>query len=432
MRLALAAFVTTILPTVIGSRWLAGPASVRYGLGTLVGVALVSLGVITGGLTDAIVPAVSIIAAAGWLLGPRFRVSVQRSTPADSATTNALFFIGAVGCCLMALAVFRPIPEWDGWMNWSIKAKALALDGNFRGPVFTSSVFVYSHQDYPPLFSAWQALSYIISGDFTVSWPLQFQLAWLWTTAAIGLVSAVSSQWGKGSLFIMAWVCSPQVIFWVMAGYADVPLAFFLLGGVVLLLLPSPQPAVVAGLLLGACALTKNEGLPLALAAVLTISWFSVAPRISLAALGILVGIWIPWFLFTYGMGLSNDVINAEDLRPARVIGLLPRTITIAEAWVSELFTFRRWGFLAIAACLAFVLRWKPRRDLVVAILASIVLLTFVYVVTPRNLVRQLGNSLGRVAIAPMGLLALSMATARIAPPGAETFPVATFAARGS
>jgi hypothetical protein len=165
----------------------------------------------------------------------------------------------------------------------------------------------------------------------------------------------------------------------------------------------------------------QNEGLPLALAAVLSISWFSVGPRMSLSALGILVGIRFPWFLFTNGLGLSNAILNAADLRPARVIRLLPRTIPIAEAWVSELFTFRRWGLLAFAACLAFfILRWKPRRDLMAAVLGSIALLTFVYVVTPRNLVRQLGNSLGRVAIAPMGLLALSMATARLAARGAN------------
>src|SRR4029453_16708108 len=140
--------------------------------------------------------------------------------------------------------------------------------GHFFGPVFTSPVFGYSHQDYPTLLPAWQALAYLVSGQLTVSWPLQFQLAWLWTAAAIGLVSAVSSQWGRRSLFVAAWICAPRVIYWTMSGCADVPMAFFLVAGVVVLLISPSQPPVVAGLLLGACALSKNEGLPLAVLAV--------------------------------------------------------------------------------------------------------------------------------------------------------------------
>jgi hypothetical protein len=210
----------------------------------------------------------------------------------------------------------------------------------------------------------------------------------------------------------MAWVCAPAVIYWVMAGYADVPMAFFLLTAVVVLLSPSPSP-VIAGLLLGACALTKNEGLPLAILTVLSVSVFSVERRVPLQALGILLVVRLPWLLFTGLMGIPNDVVNAATLRPSRLIMLMPRLIPIGEAWVSELLAFKSWGILLLATCVGLILRWKPRADLIVASLVSIAVLTFIYVVTPKNFAMQLASSLERVAIAPLGLLAVSMATGK-------------------
>jgi hypothetical protein len=413
MMLALAALATTLGPAILGSRWVDGPFIVRYGLGSLVGVALVGLGAIIGGLANALVPGVLVTCFAGWFLGPRLRFVVRgQSGAADPVRRNTLLFIIAIGACLMLLSIFRPIPAWDGWMQWSLKAKALALDGNFYGPVFASPAFNYSHQDYPTLLSAWQALAYLIGGQLTVSWPLQFQLAWLWTAGTLGLVGLLYSQWGRSALFVMAWVCAPALIYWVMAGYADVPMAFFLLAGVVVLLSPSPSP-VIAGLLLGACALTKNEGLPLAILTVLSVSVFSVERKVPLQALGILLVVRLPWLLFTGLMGIPNDIVNAATLRPSRLIMLMPRLIPIGEAWVSELLAFKSWGILLFATCVGLILRWKPRADLIVASIASIAVLTFIYVVTPKNLAMQLVSSLERVAIAPLGLLAVSMATGK-------------------
>jgi hypothetical protein len=374
----------------------------------------VGLGAIIGGLANALVPGVLVTCLAGWFLGPRLRFVVRgQSGAADPLRRNTLLFIIAVGACLMLLSIFRPIPAWDGWMQWSLKAKALALDGNFYGPVFASPVFAYSHQDYPTLLSAWQALAYLIGGQLTVSWPLQLQLAWLWTAGALGLVGLLYSQWGRSSLFIVAWVCAPAVIYWVMSGYADVPMAFFLLAGVVVLLLSPSQSPVIAGLLLGACALTKNEGLPLAILTVLSLSVFSGERKVPLQALGILLAVRLPWLLFTGLMGIPNDIVNAATLRPSRLIMLTPRLIPIGEAWVSELLAFKSWGLLLFAAFVGLSLRWRPRGDLVVAFLASVAVLTFIYVVTPKNLAMQLASSLERVAIAPLGLLAVSMATGK-------------------
>jgi hypothetical protein len=413
MRLALAALVTTLGPTLLGTRWVGGPLLLRCSLGALVGIVIVAFGALVGGLVGAVVPAVLLACLAGWLLGPRLRFEPSRRLQADGLAHRVTYFVLAVGACLLVLSVFRPIPEWDGWMTWSLKAKALAAAGSFNGPVFQSPTYAYSHQDYPPLLSAWQALAYLIGGDPKVSWPLQFQQAWLWIAGGVALVDLIARRWGPGLLFMLPWLCSPPVLYWTMAGYADVPMALLLLAGTVVLLSSTPsQPAAVAGLLLAGCALMKNEGLPLAVITAGSVLLFSPHKAIPGKALGLIVAGAMPWLLFTRVRGIPSDMVTAATLQPARVLQLMPRLWPIAKAWASQLASVRAWALLVAGAVGATLVGWRPRRDLLAAFLISVALLTAIYVITPYNLAQQLVVSIDRVTIAPLGLLALMMATA--------------------
>jgi hypothetical protein len=322
-------------------------------------------------------------------------------------------FVLVIGGCLMALALFRPVPAWDGWMTWSLKAKALAVDGSFNGPVFGSSTYAYSHQDYPPLLSAWQALAYLIGGDLRVSWPSQFQLAWLWTAGGVALVNLIARRWGAGLLFLLPWLCGPPVLYWVMAGYADVPIALLLLAGTAVLLSSGPShPAAVAGVLLGGCALMKNEGLLLALLTAGAVLVFSRDRAVPAKALGLIVVGALPWLLSTRIRGIPSDLVTAETLQPERVMQLTPRLWPIAKAWASQLLSIRSWAMLVAGAVVAALVGWRPRLDLLVAFMLAVALLTGIYVITPYNVSLQLVVSIDRVTIAPLGLLALMMATA--------------------
>jgi hypothetical protein len=414
MKPVLAAVVTTLGPTLIGARWVGGPLLLRCSLGALVGIVIVAFGALIGGLVGAVVPTALLACLAGWLLGPRLRFEPSGQLQAGRLARGVTCFVLAVGACLLVLSVFRPVPEWDGWMTWSLKAKALAVDGSFYGPVFGSSTYAYSHQDYPPLLPAWQALAYLIGGDLHVSWPSQFQLAWLWTAGGVALVDLVARRWGPGLLFLLPWLCSPPVIYWAMAGYADVPMALFLLAGTVVLLssTPSHQPVAVAGVLLAGCALMKNEGLPLAAVTAGSVLLFSPDKVIPGKALGLTVAAAMPWLLFTRVRGIPSDLVTAATVQPARVLQLMPRLWPIAKAWASQLASVRAWAVLVAGAVLAALVGWRPRRDLLVAFLVSVALLTGIYVITPYNVSQQLIVSIDRVTIAPLGLLALLMATA--------------------
>jgi hypothetical protein len=413
MRPALAALATTLGPTLLGARWVGGPLLLRCSLGALVGVVIVAFGALVGGLVAAVVPAVLLACLAGWLLGPRLRFEPGEELQCGRLARGVTAFILVIGGCLLALSLFRPVPAWDGWMTWSLKAKALAADGSFYGPVFGSSTYAYSHQDYPPLLPAWQALAYLIGGDLHASWPSQFQLAWLWTAGGVALVDLVARRWGPGLLFLLPWLCGPPVLYWAMAGYADVPMALLLLAGTVVLLSSSPsQPAAVAGVLLAGCALMKNEGLPLAMVSAGSLLLLSPHKAIPGKALGLAVAAATPWLVFTRVRGIPSDLVTAATLHPTRVLQLTPRLWPIAKAWVSQLAGVRAWALLVAGAVAAAMVGWRPRRDLLVAVLLSVALLTGIYVITPYNVAQQLVVSIDRVTIAPLGLVALMMATA--------------------
>jgi hypothetical protein len=413
MRPALAALATTLGPTLLRARWVAGPLLLRGSLGALVGIVIVAFGALVGGLVAAVVPAVLLACLAGWVLGPRLRFEPSEELQAGRLAHGVTAFVLVIGGCLLALSLFRPVPAWDGWMTWSLKAKALAVDGSFYGPVFGSSTYAYSHQDYPPLLPAWQALAYLVGGDLRVSWPSQFQLAWLWTAGGVALVNLVARRWGAGLLFLLPWLCGPPVIYWVMAGYADVPMALLLLAGTAVLLSSGPsQPAAVAGVLLAGCALMKNEGLPLVVLTAGTVLAFSRHRPIPGKALGLAVLGALPWLLSTRIRGIPSDLVTAETLQPERVLQLTPRLWPIAKAWASQLLSVRSWGMLVAGTVVAVLIGWRPRLDMLVAFVLAVALLTGIYVVTPYNVSQQLIVSIDRVTIAPLGLMALMMATA--------------------
>ncbi len=418
MRSVLAAVVTTLGPTLIGARWVTGPLLLRYALGALIGMVIVAFGAMIGGLANALVPGLLLACLAGWLLGPRLRFVPAGEIQSDRVVRTTTIFVLVVGACLLIMSVFRPIPAWDAWMTWSLKAKALAVDRSFYGPVFTSQVYGYSHQDYPTLLPGWQALAYLLSGALHVSWPLQFQLAWLWTAGAVALINLTARCWGSGFLFIVAWLCAPQVIYWVMGGYADVPMALLLLTGIVVLLQAhSPRSAAAGGILLAGCVLTKNEGLPLATMAILGMFAFSKHRATPIRVLALILAAAAPWLLFTRLHGIPSDLITARNLAPHRVLALLPRIIPIAEAWSLQLLAVRQWGLLIFAAIVAVLYGWRPRLDLLLVLALSFALLTAIYIITPYDLARHLSASIDRVAIAPVGLLALCLASGAVQKP---------------
>lgn len=414
MRLVAAALLTTVVPMLAGQRWIGGHPFVRWALGAVLGVVFLGFGAMLGGFLGTPVVGAAIALVVGWLLGPRLRWT-PTAPDLDATTRRILILLLCVGAVMIVMATMRPVASWDGWFMWSLKSKSLAAEGSFFTPVFLSEDYVYSSQDYPPLLPAWQAVAYRISGDLTVSWPLQVQQSWLWVAAAIALVTLLSGVSRLAVLLPLAWVLSPHVVWESMQSYADVPMALqLMLGTVVLWSARDDRRAhVLAGLLLGGAALTKTEGLPLAAIVLVCLLIRAGHGRLALLAPLVAAGLRVPWVVFTQTHSLDNHMIGLGSFT-AELLAKVPDRLpliwsTIGQYAVSPFL----WGVLAPACIAAIIVTRNVSWRLAAATVLAVLLFTTVYALWPYRswpLESYMTVNVDRVLSSCLGLLALTAA----------------------
>lgn len=411
----MAAVLTTALPTIVGARWVSGSAVLRWSVGAVLGIILLAFGGLIGGLVGQPVLGATLSLLVGWVLGPRVRWHAGGDI-GSQGVRRILVVLAVAGCALMLMSLFRPVPSWDAWFLWSLKAKGLASAGSFQSPVFLSPVYGWSSQDYPTLLPSWQALAYIVSGDLSISWPLQFQQAWLWTAGAIALV-ALTGTFRRGAFLLpLAWVVSPQVLWQSMQGYADVPMALMVMLGTAVIWKDrhDPRGQILAGVLLAGAALTKSEGTPL-VGIVLLCLLFTKKPRAVLALAPIVVvAARLPWFIFTEMHGLTNHILTSTAVVDL-MLGRVPiRVVEIVSTMAAEALSPLRWGLL-VPGCLV-VGALARRLDIRLAVAASMQFALFAaayaaswpYQGTPLG--DFMATNVDRILITPLGVLALAVA----------------------
>jgi hypothetical protein len=414
MRALLAASLTTALPMIVGQRWISGPTVVKWSLGAVFGIVLLAIGGQLGGLAGSPVLGAGLTLVVGWFLGPRLRCDVSQHTLSPVAS-RILLLLFCVGLALMTMSMFRPVAGWDAWFTWSIKSKGLAVTGSFDSPVFLSQAYSWSSQSYPTLLPSWQALAYIVSGDLSISWPLQFQQAWLWTAGAIALVSLCAGYPSGAFLLPLTWVVTPQVVWQSMQGYADVPLAIQLVLGTLLLWTKrwDSRGHVVAGALLAGAALTKAEGLPL-VAVILSCLLLTKKPNANwLLAPSMVLAAWLPWFAFTQLHGIADGMVSVSAVM-ALLQGQLPsRLPEIVWIMATTIFLPARWGVLVPACLITAVVARRLVPRLGAATLLQLALFAAVYDVTwyyqGAALEHFMATNVERILITPLGVLALSV-----------------------
>jgi hypothetical protein len=291
LHLALGFLVTRALWPLHGRLALRGALSVGMGCGF--GSCLYFLGMLAG-LPAVAVAAVELVAAVGLLLRPWAGTPSPRRTEAGWTLPSVFalcMLLGVIGVIVLTLAI--PHGTWDAWAIWNLRARFLVRAGADWRVAF-SPLLAEHHPDYPLLLPAMHAFGWKLSGSESILGPAAVALAF--TLSVIGLLwSGLDLLRGRRIAYLGALVLVAAPFFWKhgVAQYADIPLAFFLLGSLVLLALDRqerhPGLAVLAGLCAGFGAWTKNEGI--ALAALLTVA-VVIAQRGSLPGflLGLLPG----------------------------------------------------------------------------------------------------------------------------------------------
>lgn len=168
----------------------------------------------------------------------------------------------------------RPLSDWDGRMIWASQGRHFAGAESVSPLALTRARWYVSHPQYPPLLPLVQAQSLGLFADDSDDFPFRgvyaaFYPAWLALLFAAGRRAGGSLT---AAATVAAAACLPFPLLAIeggaAGGYSDFPLACFF--GAALLLAADRRggtaAGLAAGLLAAALVLTKNEGLPLALA----------------------------------------------------------------------------------------------------------------------------------------------------------------------
>ena len=270
----------------------------------------------------------------------------------------------------------RPLREYDGWVIWATKARALySLDG-VRDAAFASEAF--EHPDYPLLLPTLEAIGFRALGEFDGT-LLHLQLAGiaLGFVGAAWTISRATASPAVSGLSILAIVSAPQVLTQLGWNYADIPLALLCSLGVAALagwlrarvtwLLPT---AVV---FLAAAALTKSEGLMFALAGfaaalgVLAVTHRRRLRPLGLGFAGFLAAI-LPWRLYVVVRDLHPQDYRLSDLLdPSYLADASDRLRPAATELIDEMTITGNWGLLLpLAGCALLTALLRGRYDVAV------------------------------------------------------------------
>jgi len=198
----------------------------------------------------------------------------------------ACVLVATLVCCgMLAEAVSNPIRDWDGRMTWDTQARYIRAAGTVDARVLRDPRWYVTNPQYPLLLPVAQVTvfeafgadpdSHLVRALYAAFLPVLLLVAYDGARRVAGR--------GAAALVVLAAATVPFFTFGeggAFSTYSDLPLACFYGAALVLLLGPRPRigDGVAAGLLLGAAALTKKEGLVLALLA-LALGWRGARAR---------------------------------------------------------------------------------------------------------------------------------------------------------
>ncbi|MBM3493327.1 MAG: hypothetical protein FJX72_03240 [Armatimonadetes bacterium] len=231
----------------------------------------------------------------------------------------------AIASLALVVAVGGTGLSWDGWAIWQLKARAFFHDGSLA--ILGYPAYDYAHLDYPiliPIHSWWLYAHAGHVNDFIAQLGgclfafdlvlVTYGLVRIWAGRSYALIGAA----------LVA--CQPSVLRHAVSGYADVPLAAFVLFAAGLAAAGSRRSALALAIAAAGCAWTKNEGLAAALgvaafavwselrSAKAGVPWARCARRAG-AVIGSVALLVLPWWSVMARFGLRNDVIGGTRYR---------------------------------------------------------------------------------------------------------------------
>src|SRR5436190_640753 len=287
----------------------------------------------------------------------------------------AICVIALAGLAGQALA--SPDGGWDARAIWNLRAHFLFRSGDAWRGAFAAT---FDHTDYPLLVPAALARYWTFLGS-DPAWPgaclgIAFTIA---TIALLVTAVAIDRRWSLGLLAGMVLLGTVRLLRWGALQYADVPLAFFLLGTVWLLGHDNEQTSrrdgqasrgrmSLSGLMIGLAAWTKNEGFVFALVVLVThaaIRALQCGSKKSLRECGLILAgatpLLLVLLLFKSQVSATNDLVAELGLAETTSRLLDPaRHLTILRAFVAGGFQVANAFVAVIPLCFLLLGRRSP------------------------------------------------------------------------
>jgi hypothetical protein len=380
-----------------------------------------------------------------------WRLRTAPAVPAPAWTTvDRAAVVGSVVVLAVVLATavatfrIKPLAEYDGWAMWAMKGRALAALGWADPAVFGNELFDGPHPEYPLLVPVLHAVGIRSAGAYEGRLVV-LQCLVIGLAGLLALFGIFRDRVRPAVLLpaIVAVAAAPVVLVQLATAYADVPLALLVAAGVAASsrwLVDTGAPwLALAVVFFAAAALTKNEGLLYACAALAGLLLVSRGRRLQVVVAGVVVGLAIlPWRL-----RIASKPAGAGDYDLAKPLGSgglddrLGRAAEAAGRLIGYVTDTGRVGILLpLAVVLAVAAVVAGRRDLGGFVLAFVALslggLTWIYAISPLDLDVYLRLSadrvttaavLGAAAAVPLLVeeLGLSRRRAPIPPPGSSS-----------
>jgi hypothetical protein len=292
-------------------------------------------------------------------------------------------------CALLGYAFVavgrRPLLEFDGWAIWGMKARALYQLGGTANPVFTSDA--YPPLQHPLLYPSLEAIGFRAMGVFD---PALFHVQLVLVAAAFSFalldLLAPRVPLLLAGLVTLAIVSAAGTIEQLSSALADVPLAFFVVLGVVALArwLDTGETPVLAcaALFLAAAALTKSEGTLFALAAAAALlGTLAVWDRARLARAGLamaaVLAVLVPWRVFIAVHHLPNPEYSLGNAANPGYLSDHADRVGPAASGLADRIASGRFGFLLVLILLGLAAAVLSRRYREVAFAGAWLALSF-------------------------------------------------------
>lgn len=347
--------------------------------------------------------------------------------PTISLEKNWLAILtGSVLAVLIVLTLYAfknytfmyPHGTFDAYAIWNLKARFIFRDpGNWQ-KAFSPLLNWKFHADYPLLLSLNVARAWLQMGIESTRVPILISGIFLFSTLIL-LFSATavlrdSSQASIGALLLLS---APWLTYYATTQNAAIPTAYYYLATCFMLANYMKNgykhELVLAGLLSGLAAWTKNEGLVFLLACFISIFFFSIRQKSSANLIytftAYLSGLFVPLAAIVYFkvfLAPPNDILEQQTIlslaEKVLDVSRLRSIFLVFWQWFVHLGEWNSPVFLLALIYGLLFLRKPPFNWNVVQLPAAVVLLTLagyfgIYLVTPHPLDWHLKYSADRL-----------------------------------